>query len=349
MLTQVNIKNFKSINDENLKLTPLTILTGTNSSGKSSVIQAIMLMIMNSTESNQFSMESLLRYVSEFKTIRNKRTNAKIIEISLHDKNNKIHSVVFSDDGIMKKSSELYYYEQAKYKQFPELLYLNANRLGAQDIVPSSNRRVGEQGEFLFSTFEKIKTEIAEESLIKFNDSKTISFQVAEWLSYITGTSSELKTEKVGDQVNIYFSIKDLEWDVSPFNLGAGMSYISKVIIICLMAKKGDLVILENPEVQLHPRAQAHLGEFLTFIANGGVQLIVETHCEHLLNKIAYQIFDDKFSNDDLIVHYKSNVESNFTTLLINENGSYTDSNGQPTSFPSGFFDATLNDLLSMR
>ena len=83
MLTQVNIKNFKSINDEKLKLTPLTILTGTNSSGKSSVIQAIMLMIMNSTESNQFSMESLLRYVGEFKTIRNKRTNAKIIEISL--------------------------------------------------------------------------------------------------------------------------------------------------------------------------------------------------------------------------------------------------------------------------
>lgn len=104
MLTQVNIKNFKSINDEKLKLTPLTILTGTNSSGKSSVIQAIMLMIMNSTESNQFSMESLLRYVGEFKTIRNKRTNAKIIEISLHDKNNEVHTVIFNDDGITKKA-----------------------------------------------------------------------------------------------------------------------------------------------------------------------------------------------------------------------------------------------------
>lgn len=349
MLTQVNIKNFKSISDENLKLAPLTILTGTNSSGKSSVIQAIMLMIMNSTESNLFSMESLLRYVSEFKTIRNKRTNAKVVEISLKSKDNEIHSVIFKDGDTSKKSKELYFYEHPKYKQHPEILYLNANRLGAQDFVPSSNRRVGEQGDFLFSTYEKIKTELAEESLIKFEDSKTISYQVAEWLSYITGTTSELKTEKVGEKVNIYFSIKDLEGDVSPFNLGAGMSYISKVIIICLMAKKGDLVILENPEVQLHPRAQAHLGEFLTFVANGGVQLIVETHCEHLLNKIAYQIFDDKFSNDDLVIHYKSNVESTFTTLLIDENGSYTDSNGQSTSFPSGFFDATLNDLLSMR
>lgn len=349
MLTQVNIKNFKSIQDESLKLAPLTILTGTNSSGKSSVIQAIMLMIMNSAESNQFSMESLLRHVSEFKTIRNKRTNAKSVEINLHDTDMKFHRVIFQGDDVVKESDELYYYEYNKYKNAPELLYLNANRLGAQDFVPSSNRRVGEQGEFIFSTFEKIKTDIVEESLIKFEDSKTISFQVAEWLSYITGTSSELKTEKMGEQVNIYFTIKDLEGDVSPFNLGAGMSYISKVIIICLMAKKGDLVILENPEVQLHPKAQAHLGEFLSFIAQGGVQLIVETHCEHLLNKIAYQIFDDKFSSEDLVIHYKSDVESNFSTLLIDENGNYTNSDGLITSFPSGFFDATLNDLLSMR
>ncbi|MDA5479693.1 AAA family ATPase [Yersinia intermedia] len=349
MLTHIDITNFKSIESECLKLAPLTILTGANSSGKSSVIQALMLLIMNSAESNRFSMEGVIRYLNEFVNIRNKKTNAKFIEVNLKDSNNLTHHIRITNDGIDKSTSVEYQYEPLKYKEVPEILYLNANRLGAQDIIPLSDRRVGNLGEFLFSTFDKIKIDTVDDSLVKFENSKTISYQVAEWLSFITGTTSELVTERIGDQVKVSFSIKDLEGYVSPFNLGAGMSYISKVIIICLMAKKGDLVLLENPEIQLHPKAQAHLGVFLTFIARSGIQLIVETHCEHLLNKIAYQVFEDEFPADEVIIHYKPDVDKKFISLMMDDNGNYNDLNGSIVSFPKGFFDATLDDLLSMR
>jgi predicted ATPase len=131
--------------------------------------------------------------------------------------------------------------------------------------------------------------------------------------------------------------------------LGAGMSYVAKVLIICLMAKKGDLVLLENPEIQLHPKTQALLGVFLTFISSKGIQLIIETHCEHLINKIAYQIYEDEIDAKDVVIHYKPSVSESFQTILIDENGEFNDEDGNVQSFPTGFFDATLADLMNMR
>ncbi|WP_236475001.1 AAA family ATPase [Escherichia coli] len=73
MLTNINIQGFKSLGSTSLVLSPLTILTGTNSSGKSSVIQALMLLIKNSASVNQYSMEEVIRFLADFPVIRNKK------------------------------------------------------------------------------------------------------------------------------------------------------------------------------------------------------------------------------------------------------------------------------------
>ncbi|MDY4388100.1 AAA family ATPase [Pectobacterium aroidearum] len=348
MLTNISISNFKSLEDESLDLKPLTILTGTNSSGKSSVIQAIMLVLKYSSTPNMYSMEELTRYLNNFSAIRNKKVNAKEIKISIID-DTKTSEVVITPDVISGSGFMEYVYEPIGDNDKKELLYLNANRMGAQEQVAVTERRVGNAGEFLFSTFDKIKSLPLSDCLVKFPDSKTIAYQLAEWMSFISGTDSELITENSGEKIKVSFKIKDLEGSVSPFNLGAGMSYLSKVLIICLMAKKGDLILIENPEVQLHPKAQAQLGVFLTHIAKSGVQLIVETHCEHLINKIAYQVYDEAYLKQDLIIHYKPSVDDNFISLRVDETGRYTDLNNKPAVFPKGFFDATLDDLRSMQ
>ncbi|NGH10477.1 AAA family ATPase [Serratia marcescens] len=348
MLTSIRIKDFKSLHDEELILKPLTILTGTNSSGKSSVIQAIMLMIKFSNSVNRYSMEEVTRYLNDFSTIRNKKNNAKVISLSVVN-DDVFSQVEMTSDLIVQKGALNYTYEPIDDFIGPELLYLNANRMGAQEQIPLSERRVGTSGEFLFSTFDKIKSLPVADCLVKFENSKTISYQLAEWLSFITGTSSELVTENSGDKVKVSYKIKDLDFSVSPFNLGAGMSYISKVLITCLMAKKGDLILLENPEIQLHPKAQALLGVFLTHIAKNGIQLVIETHCEHLINKIAYQIYDEQFSGSDLIIHYKPSVNDGFVSLRVDEAGQYNDHYTNTVGFPKGFFDATLDDLRSMQ
>ncbi len=349
MLNKIEIRNFKSIGKALLKLAPLTILTGANSSGKSTVIQALMLLIKHSRTRNIYSMEELIRYLNDFSSIRNKKVNAKLIEIKVTDINNVVHQVSLSVNEVVTNSTLEYLYEQSNVDTIPELFYLNANRIGAQELVSSSERKVGNLGEFLFSSFEKIKGEILPSELINFEGSKTISYQLSQWLSLITCSPTELITEKISDQVKVSFLVKNIDSNVSPFNLGAGMSYVAKVLIICLMAKKGDLVLLENPEVQLHPKTQALLGVFLTFIASKGIQLIIETHCEHLINKIAYQIYEEKINAEDVIIHYKPSVSESFQTLTIDENGKFNDVDKKVIGFPSGFFDATLKELMEMR
>ncbi|HIF9383496.1 TPA: AAA family ATPase [Photobacterium damselae] len=349
MLKKLDIENLKSIDKSELRLAPLTILTGVNSSGKSTVIQALMLLIKYGEMINRYSMDELTRYLNDFSAIRNKHNNARNINILACDEDNIKYKLTISSEQHISDGILPYIYESQYKDNIPELFYLNANRVGAQEYVSLSERKVGILGEYVFSTFDKVKDDILPDYLIEFNESQTVSYQVRQWLSFISGSLTELITEKFSDQVQVSFKVKDLDSNVSPFNLGAGMSYIAKVIIVCLMARKGDLILLENPEVQLHPSAQAKLGVFLSFIASKGIQIIVETHCEHLINKIAYEIYDDKIDCDDVIIYYKSDANKDFDTIKFDCNGEFNDKEGNVIGFPRGFFDATLSDLMAMR
>lgn len=349
MLKQLDITNLKSISKTSLKLAPLTILAGANSAGKSTVMQSLMLLIKHSGSSNRFSMEELLRYMNDFSAIRNKRNNARSLNITAIDHQDKSHQININADGVEADSQLQYIYEPPTKIAEQELLYLNANRIGAQELVPVADRKIGLLGEFVFPTFDKVKGNILPDELLKFEGSKTISYQLSQWLAFITGTSLELQTEKTSDQVKVSFNVKDIDSQVSPYNLGAGMSDVAKVLIVCLMAKKGDLILIENPEVQLHPKAQALLGVFLAFIASSGIQLIIETHCEHLINKVAYQVYEDEIESGDVVIHYKGHVEEDFQAITIDLNGEFNDPEGNIISFPAGFFDVTLTDLMDMR
>ncbi|EOU3062054.1 TPA: AAA family ATPase [Yersinia enterocolitica] len=349
MINRIDIQGFKSIDNEFLKLAPLTILTGTNSSGKSTVIQALLLIFKNSVHMNRFSMDEITRYLSDFSSIRNKNTNAREINLSVETTNKENISLRISSTDILFNPSELYVYESNSDEVKPEFFYLNANRIGPQEQVTVTERKVGNSAEFIFNYFEKVKRNPLSEGLVYFEGSSTIDFQVSKWLSYITETESKLVTEQVStNHINISFDMGGIK-DISPLNLGSGISYVTKVIILCLIAKKGDLIIIENPEIHLHPKAQAQLGVFLAFIANSGIQLIIETHCEHLINKIAYQIYNDKIPDKNVVIHYKGSVNEAFQTINIDENGEFNNEHGCIISFPKGFFDATLANLMEMR
>lgn len=71
-----------------------------------------------------------------------------------------------------------------------------------------------------------------------------------------------------------------------PMNVGFGLTQILPIIISCLTAQQGIFLIIENPEVHLHPKGQAMMGEFLAEVANNGVQIIIESHSDHVLNGI---------------------------------------------------------------
>lgn len=376
MLNNIHIEGFKSIERESLKLAPLTILTGTNSSGKSTVIQALLLVARFALNPNRYSLAEITRPYSDVRDVRNRFSNSQDINITLPiNDNSGIKelglSVKEQESGILfrgnvKPTNEMLermangdvdmseppmtlIYETPEVSGVDELFYLNASRTGPQDIAPIGEVKVGRLAEYLFGYFDSIKSNQLADELVHFNGSSTVGYQVSQWLSQITNTVSELKTEKINStQVIVTFNSDGLE-DIAASNLGAGMSYVSKVIILCLIAKHGDVVIIENPEIHLHPQAQSQLGVFFTFIANCGIQLIIETHCEHLINKICYQVYDEQIADTDVVIQYKANVRTPFQQLIIDENGQFTDQLNNIISFPTGFFDTSLADLMNMR
>ena len=136
--------------------------------------------------------------------------------------------------------------------------------------------------------------------------------------------------------------------EVSPLNTGAGNSYLLKLLIMCLAAQPGHLLLIENPEIHLHPGAQSRLGEFFAFLASRGVQLVVETHCEHLINRVRYEVYHKRLKADDALVYYKQSSEEGFMQLGFLPTGHFCNSEGEPMNFPTGFFDSTLGELLEM-
>ena len=375
MLNEITIEGFKCIDKEALKLAPLTVLTGTNSSGKSTVIQALLLLVRFSVVPNRYSLAEITKSYSDVRDVRNRFTNTQEINITLPiNDNSGIKelglSVTEQESGLRFKGqvkptdsmrermangdidiSEppmTLLYETPEYEYLTELFYLNANRVGSQDIAPIGDTKVGTSAEFLFGYFDSIKGHALVDELAHFNGSSTIGYQVSQWLSQITNTVSELRTEKINStQVKVTFNSNGLE-DISASNLGTGMSYVSKVVVLCLIAKRGDVVIIENPEIHLHPQAQAQLAVFFTFIANCGIQLIIETHCEHLINKIRHQVYLKEFTKEDVVIQYKPDVRERFIELNLDGNGRYIDKEQNRVGFPPGFFDSTLNSLIEM-
>ncbi|MDD9156864.1 AAA family ATPase [Aliivibrio sp. S4TY2] len=347
MLNKIDAVGFKSLSKESLPLKPLTIITGVNSSGKSTLIQSILLAIRHSSIENKYKMEPLTNYLDRFSEIRNKNNNSREINISIDSDYGK-YNLTITADNIIKSGDGLYGLDLPENNTDPELFYLNANRQGPDDTSTISESKVGTSAQHVFSYFEKVKDKVLSDSLCRFNESPTLAYQVGRWLSFITDTKTELKTEsQSSSKVSVFFE-DDKLGQVSPFNLGAGMSYVAKIIILCLIAKKDDLIIIENPEIHLHPKAQAQLGVFFSFIAKNGIQLLLETHCEHLLNKIRHQVFRKELNKKDVVVLYKSEVYSPFEKLYLNGNGHYVDENNTLTIFPKGFFDGTLNELIEI-
>ena len=375
MLKQLSIKNFKSIDEEELKIAPLTILTGINSTGKSTVIQSILLLLKFAIPTNRFTLDRVVAAYTSPRDTRNRYTNKSDIQIqlqlenlvissiSLLTKKDKSGSLLFrgsiepstefreSDDFDPAEPPMIYSYESqdSDVNDHPELFYLNATRLGPQSTSSTSETKVGQLGEFIFSTFDRIKPTALPSELVRFPESKTIDYQVSKWISEISGSTLELNTEQINtDQIAVHYKSNGLD-NISPDNLGAGISYLAKVVILCFMAKKGDLVIIENPEIHLHPKSQAQLGVFFAFIASKGIQLIIETHCEHLINRVRMEVSNEHIDSDDVVVHYKSSTVNPFQTLYLDIDGHYVDKSETRQSFPKGFFDASVDALLSLR
>jgi len=153
-------------------------------------------------------------------------------------------------------------------------------------------------------------------------------------------------TQEVGNKVEAFYKISKIKDNIKPENIGTGVSYLVSILTTCLLAKKDEIIIIENPEIHLHPLAQARLGEFFSFVASAGVQVIIETHNDHIINSICYQQYKKTLKEEQVIIQYKTSSSTPFEKIEI-KNGQFVNTQGE-NRFPEGFFDATLQELFEI-
>jgi predicted ATPase len=343
MLNFLEIENFKCIKKQSFELPPLTILTGINSTGKSSIIQSILLLSKNYSQINKDLLSRCIANLSEFTEIRNKYQNAKSLQLAVIDSNGSKFDLYMDYDqtsAVSDVNSDSLNYEDRIY-------YISAKGIGQEELALfSKDQKVGNNGEFIFGYFENNKdTSLA---VFKYEGSSTLKYQLNCWLEHILELPIELQTEKTtATTVKVFFNSDGIN-NISPFNLGAGNSYVVKVLITCLMCNQGDTVLIENPEIHLHPKTQAKLGDFFAWLAQNGVQVILETHSEHVINRISYQAYSQEINSDKIKIYYKPSIQEDFIPIGINHRGHFINRDGDKIIFPSGFFDSTLQELLEM-
>lgn len=301
MLQKLIVKRFKSIENAILNLKRLNLLVGANSAGKSSAIQALMLALDNSEVGKKEEPCSMVHVrISSFNELRSYVLNAKSFEIQLNDA---IFDFRSRDDAMMQTMVSRT--TDADVTSV-NLLYLPAMRnadLSRTNInsAPRLNP-LGKNGEYVIDYFYTHRLDVLPLELIFDKNLETLEGQVNYWLNRLTGYSMQVSMN--GSEYQVYFEDSTHKKLLNPMHVGTGISFIAELLIVCLAAKKDDLIIIENPEIHLHPSAQAAIMDFLAMIAvNGDSQIMVESHSDHLFNGVRRLLHDKKLKIEDVSVY----------------------------------------------
>lgn len=375
-----NICNFKCFYDTSVKLNGLTVLAGSNGFGKSSVVQALLFMRRTIehcakwnntcyTKDLDFGLNVELNgaYCLSLGNSRNiipvEAPQNSLLSLELSENNNKCRlSYKLNDDFAelwltpIKDNTSF----SGQYASLPiflkEFYYLNAERLGPRVTQPIKFHdyfNVGWQGEYcaqILSDYGAVKNFEVEKDRI-FNPAdenlnKGLLRQTQEWMGYLMPgvvVDSRKDDNMLSAQILVENSYTKGE-PVIATNIGFGISYVLPIIITGLIAKKGAIMVVENPEAHLHPSAQSKIGVFLSVIANSGVRVVVETHSDHVINGIQIATAQGKVNNELISINYFSerDADSQFPQPSIEEIS--VTKKGELTNWPKGFFDQTQID-----
>lgn len=166
---------------------------------------------------------------------------------------------------------------------------------------------------------------------------RSLEAAVIDWLKYldIAETVETHDRGKHGHEMKITTSGTNIPQDLP--HVGVGVSQVLPILVMCLLGKERTTLIIEQPELHLHPLIQTRLADFFVSVALLGKQCVIETHSEYLINRLRLRIASD--SEDALgsiskIYFSEKNEEGHsfFHEVLVNEYGAILD-------WPEGFFD----------
>ena len=361
MLNSIEIKNFKVHKKTELDLCPITILAGINGMGKSSIIQALLLMrqSMVNGDGRGLNLKGELYEAGTAYDVWSQEADSNTISFDL-----------FSDEGIFRQlyevrdGSDTYLSAHTKKPDSDfrnislftdDFQYISAFRFGPKlsytrdTFVVKQHRQISKffgrceyAVHFLFEYGKAINVLPA----LKYpgTEYNQLEDQVQAWMEAVT-PDIMIKILPHGDDLKLNYKYKREgnvpTREISAPNTGFGISYMLPLFVALLSARPGALIIIENPEAHVHPRAQAVFMKLVAKCAKAGIQIILETHSDHIINGAMVAVHDG-YPVNDIAVYYIDRSTDEHAAVCARLD---VRQNGRIMNPPAGFCDQIDIDL----
>ncbi len=371
MLSQLSLNYFKCFEKLNLPLSPLTLLSGTNASGKSTVLQALVLLhqtMLDHEWSSRLQLNGSAIQLGTVSEVVDKIHGRRQFSIGLKSTDTIVdwqfgyeHDKQAMSAAIERVRVDIATYEPPLHLRylFPELLedvdlarrlrslsYLTAERIGPRDSYslgdPTAVQVVGPRGGNAVGLLYQKRDEKVLSSLLLDGHPNNLLGQVnARMDDFFPGASLIIKPVPQANMVTLGLRNSEETDHHRPVNIGFGLTQVLPILVAALASKENDLLLIENPEVHLHPAGQAKMGQFLAEVAAAGVQVITESHSDHVLNGIRRSVKKQTISHEKCSIHFFGARNTDHEQVI----SPTLDAEGNIDHWPTGFFDQFDKDL----
>jgi predicted ATPase len=384
VIDRLTITNFKAFAAADVPLGPYTLLSGLNSSGKSTVLQALALLrqaynqdMLHEPDSAGFPLNGDLVQLGTGRDVLHEDYVAEQgrepeIRFRLSTSGSgrgEWRARYGREDDLLLLTAPGSNYDVDFTKMQKDgfdaftvfndgFQYLRADRVNPAVTYPRSHemsaRRgfLGAHGEFTVDYLSQHQDDVIQYDVLHHPDaSPRLLEQVEAWMSEICpGVRIQATVIELTDLMRLGFQFTRAGQVVSasrrPTNVGFGLGYALPIVVACLTAKPGALLLLENPEAHVHPQGQSAMARLTCAAAESGAQVIVETHSDHILNGVRLAVKRQQIPADDVILHYFDRQDDGVHIV-----SPVMGSDGMLSQWPAGFFDEwdrSIDQLLEL-
>ena len=374
MIRRLDLRHFKCFERLELPLRPLTVLSGANAAGKSTAVQPLVLLhqtMLDHEWSRRLALNGRAARLGTVADVVDRVHGRDRFEIGIEhsegtriewgftgersDMSMRIRQVrVDGEDRLPADGDARLRYllpvdrvpgaARLLTDQLRSLVYLGAERIGPRDTYPLRDTaltgEVGPTGERVPGLLYASQDERVLPSLALSGIPGTRLRQVEGRMGHFF-PGCRVDVEKVPRASAVMLRLgtsagMDLN---TPTHTGFGLTQVLAIVVVALSLAKGGLLIVENPEVHLHPAGQALMGGFLSQVAAAGIQIIIETHSDHVLNGVRRAVKTGALSSEAVALHFFRPNEPEDAEGAAQVESPVMDEEGRLDSWPDGFFD----------
>jgi len=371
VIDQLKLRHFKCFEKLDLPLGPLTLLSGSNASGKSSALQALVLLHQTIRE-QEWSTRLMLNgdsvQLGTVLDVVDKVHGRRQLQIGLVEGDSTLNWIFHGDREEMSMATERVRLDGAEVKDPPslrhllppdhyevsssfasrlhDLTYITAEREGPREIYTLEDRQaarvVGPRGEHTLSVLYRLRAEPVRHSLI-LPDVAPIGLKQIEarMAQFFPGCRLDVQLVAQANAVTLGIRTSDETDFHRPVHVGFGLTQVLPIVVAAVACEKDSILLIENPEVHLHPAGQALMGMFLAEVAASGAQVIVETHSDHVLNGIRRAVKAKILRPEQTVLHFFRPRGGDLDQVV----SPTLDAAGIVDVWPEGFFDQFDKDM----